>query len=99
MERIEGIFFHNDSCDIPKNYKRPKGLFKFIEDNVSGLFFKCMNENDLADKMAQVIEGGKALNEKLKQGLSTFVEERYSTTAITAKYKNYFENLLQQDKK
>lgn len=71
----------------------------FVEDNMSGLFFKCMNENDLADKMAQVIEGGKALNEKLKQGLSTFVEERYSTTAITAKYKNYFENLLQQDKK
>ena len=65
-----------------------------ITDGVSGLFFESMNVTDLAQKMAYVIEGGNTLHEKLKMGLAHSVEEKYSPSAIAAKYRHYFEDLL-----
>ena len=73
--------------DLPQF--RPFGV-----DGVTGFFFESGNAQDLGRKMIEVINGGAQMHDRLKNGLSTFVKERYSTPAIANKYLAYFEELL-----
>lgn len=66
----------------------------FGENEKTGFFFESQNVADLEEKMRLMIEGGHNLHSKLKNGLSKFVEERYSTIAIANKYKVFFEELI-----
>ncbi len=73
--------------DLPQF--RPFGI-----DGQTGLVFESKNAKDLEEKMKTAIDGGSELNNKLKKGLASFVEERYSTRSIAAKYTSFFEELL-----
>ena len=63
-------------------------------DGQTGLVFESKNAKDLEEKMKLAIDGGRELNGILKKGLASFVEERYSTKSIAAKYTSFFEKLL-----
>lgn len=65
----------------------------FGENEKTGLFFESQNVADLEEKMKLMIEGGNKLHTNLKKGLSEFVEQRYSTSAIANKYMVFFEEL------
>lgn len=69
-------------------------LKPFVIDGQTGLVFESKNAKDLEEKMKASIDGGRELNGKLKKGLASFVEERYSTRSIAAKYMRFFEKLL-----
>lgn len=73
--------------DLPQF--RPFGV-----DGETGFFFESGNAQDLGRKMIEVLEGGAQMHDRLKNGLSTFVKDRYSTPAIAKKYLAYFEKLL-----
>ncbi len=64
-------------------------------NGVTGYFFESKNPYDLEEKMANVIDQGKDLWLNLKQGLSRFVNERYSTSKIAEQYFHFFLDLTQ----
>lgn len=73
--------------DLPQF--RPYG-----EDGKTCLFFESGNIQDLEEKMIAVLKGGTQLHSSLKQGLSGFVKEHYSTRAIANNYLAFFNDLL-----
>lgn len=71
----------------------------FSIDGQTGLIFESKNAKDLEEKMKVAIDGGSELNAKLKKGLASFVEDRYSIRSIASKYINFFEKLLNSNGK
>lgn len=62
-------------------------------DGETGFFFKKESSEDLGNVMIKILKGGNSLNSHLRNGLSQFVKERFSTEIIAAKYMNYFDRL------
>lgn len=71
----------------------------YVNDGETGYFFECMNVHSLEDKIEHVLEGGKALYARLKEGLENFVDKNYSTSAIASMYEDFFVKLLKTIKR
>ena len=70
----------------------------FVQDGVNGVYFEKGDVKDLERKMGYVISSGEQLNDQLKKGLETFVDNNYSTPVIASNYYIYFKRVLTNTK-
>lgn len=66
---------------------------EFVEEGVTGLYFKSGDAVSLADKMQYVIEHHASVHSSLKVNQAAFVRDNLSLDSIVARYRAYFDRL------
>lgn len=93
-EGFGNVIIEAAAVGIPTIGSRIYGVIDALEDNVTGLLFNAGNVDELADKMAHLIE-----NPRLRLELGENARERvlrdYSSEILTSAMIEYYENLLQ----
>jgi glycosyltransferase involved in cell wall biosynthesis len=71
--------------DIPQ-------FLEFVQDGVTGLYFRSEDAVSLADTMQYVLENASVLD-SLKANQAAFVKENLSLDSIVARYRSYLDKL------